>query len=161
MQSNSGVARREYTFWEYGGSSMDRRGVLSDFLVCKIGVALAVLALLGAVLGMSSSFKRTAEKEDLTTLADTIAGAIRTSESLPGEVELRRELPVTTQTEVTIIGERSGEEQVIRIIVKSQARVEHTLILATRVNGGEFTLSHESPSAIRLSKMGEIQLELI
>lgn len=139
---------------------MDQRGLLANFLVCKIGVALAVLALLGAALGMSSSFKRTAEREDLAMLADTIAGAIQTAESLPGEVGLRKELP-TTQAEVTITGEFSGGIQVVRIIVGSQERVKRILILAARINGGEFTLSHENPSAMRLSKAGEIQLELI
>ncbi len=141
---------------------MDQRGLLADFLVCKIGVALAALALLGAVLTMSSGFERTAEREDLAMLADTIAGAIRTAESMPGEVELRRALPtLARQTEVVIIGEFSEGVQVIRIVVGSGERVERTLMLRHEVNGGEFSLSHESPSAIRLSKAGEIRLELI
>lgn len=139
---------------------MDKRG-MADFLVCKIGVALAVLALLGAVLTMSSSFKRTAEREDLAMLADTIAGAIRMVERLPGEAWLRKELPTPAQGEVTVIGERSGGAQVLRITVGSEERVERTLILTTEVNGGHFTLSHRSPSAIHLSKAGGIMLELI
>ncbi len=139
---------------------MDQRG-MADFLACKIGVALAVLALLGAVLTMSSSLKRTAEREDLAMLADTIAGAIQTVERLPGEAWLRKELPTITQGEVTIIGERSGGAQVVRITVGSEEHVERTLILTTEVNGGHFTLSHRNPSAIHLSKAGEILLELI
>ena len=149
-------------FWRYGGFSINQRGLLADFLVCKIGIALAALALLGAVLTMSSGFKRTAEREDLAMLADTIVGTIRTAESMPGEVELRRELPtIAHQTEVTIIGELNQEIQVIHIIVESQERVERTLMLDHEVNGGEFSMNQESPSAIRLSKTGEIRLELI
>ena len=149
-------------FWRYGGFSINQRGLLADFLVCKIGIALAALALLGAVLTMSSGFKRTAEREDLAMLADTIAGAIRTAESMPGEVELRRELPtIAHQTEVTIIGELDQEIQVIHIIVESQERVERTLMLDHEVNGGEFSMNQESPSEIHLSKTGEIRLELI
>ena len=141
---------------------MDQRGLLADFLVCKIGVALAALALLGAVLTMSSGFKRTAEREDLAMLADTIAGAIRTAESMPGKIELRRALPtIAHQTEVTIIGELNQGIQVIRVIVESQGRVERTLMLSHEVNGGEFSISHESPSAICLSKTGGVRLELI
>jgi hypothetical protein len=140
---------------------VDQRGVLADFLVCKIGVAIAALALLGAALAMSSSFEHTAEREDLAMLADVIVSAIQTVERLPGEVELRKELPTRAQGEVTIIGERSGEAQVIRIIVGAQKQVERTLILTSTVNGGDFTLSRESPSTIHLSKRSEIQLELI
>lgn len=140
---------------------MDQSGLLADFLLCKIGVALAALALLGAAFGMSSSLKRTAEREDLATLADTIEGTIRMVERLPGEVELRKELPQITRAEVMIVGERSGEAQVVRIIVGSEGQIERTLILTTEVNGGRFMLSHESPGAIRLSKANEIQLELI
>jgi hypothetical protein len=141
---------------------MNQDGLLADFLVCKIGVAIAALALLGAVLTMSSGLKRAAEREDLAIFADTITGAIQTVERTPGEVELRRTLPaLAQQTEVAIIGELSDGIQVIRIVVGSGERVEHTLMLGNQVNGGEFSLSHESPSAIRLSKTGEIRLELV
>lgn len=149
-------------FWRYGGFRMDQDGLLADFLVCKIGAALAALALLSAVLTMSSGFMHTAEREDLAMLADTIAGAIRTAERMPGEFELRRVLPVLAQqTEVVIIGEFSDGIQVIRIVVGLGERVERTLMLVHEVNGGEFSLSHESPSVIRLSKAGGIRLELI
>jgi len=149
-------------FWKYGGFSINERGLLVDFLVCKVGVALVALALLGAVLTMSLGFKRTAEREDLAMLADTIAGAIRTAESMPGKVELRRALPtIAHQTEVTIIGELNQGIQVIRIIVESQERVERALMLGHEVNGGEFSISHESPSTIHLSKTGWVRLELI
>ena len=149
-------------FWRYGGFSINERGLLADFLVCKIGVALVALALLGAVLTMSLGFKRTAEREDLAMLADTIAGAIRAVERMPGEVELRRALPtIAHQTEVTIIGELNQGIQVICIIVESQERVERTLMLGQKVNGGEFSISRESPSTINLSKTGRVRLELI
>jgi len=149
-------------FWKYGGFSINERGLLVDFLVCKVGVALVALALLGAVLTMSLGFKRTAEREDLAMLAETIAGAIRAAESIPGEVELRRELPTLAhQTEVTIIGELNRGIQLIRIIVESQERVERILMLGHEVNGGEFSISRESPSTIHLSKTGRVRLELI
>ena len=95
-------------------------------------------------------------------LADTIAGAIRTAERMPGEVELRRVLPaLAQQTEVVIIGEFREGIQVIRIVVGSGERVERTLMLDHEINSGEFSLSHESPSVIHLSKAGGIRLELI
>ena len=140
---------------------MNQRGVLTDFFLCKIGVALAALALLGTAFGMSSSLKRTAERGGLTMLADTIEGTIRMVERLPGEVELRKKLPTTGWAEVTIVGERSGETQMVHITVGSEGQIERTLILTTEVNGGRFMLSRESPGAIHLSKAGKIQLELV
>lgn len=136
--------------------------MLADFLVCKIGVALAALALLGAVLTMSLGFKCTAERKDLAMLADTISGAIRAIDSMPGEIEMRRALPtIAHQTKVTIIGELNQGIQVIRILVESQERVERTLMLGQKINGGEFSISHESPSTIHLIKTGWVQVELI
>jgi len=141
---------------------VDQRGLLTDFLVCKIGIALAALTLLGAVLTMSSGFKRATEREDLAMLADTISWAIRAAERMPGEVELRKVLPaLAQQTEVVIIGEFSDGIQVIHIVVGSGERVERTLMLDHEANGGEFSLSHKNPSVIRLSKADGIRLELI
>ena len=141
---------------------MDQRGFLTDFLVCKIGVALAALTLLGAVLTMSSGFKRTTEREDLAMLADTISWTIRTAERMPGEVELRKVLPtLARQTEVVITGEFREGMQIISIVVGSGEQVERTLMLDHEVNGGEFSLCHKSPSVIRLCKAGGIRLELI
>jgi hypothetical protein len=141
---------------------MDRRGELANFLVCKVGIALAAAVLLGAAFSMSSSSKYHAEREELTTVADTIADAIRTAESLPCKVELLRELPVLPQRmEVKIIGTRGGEVQVIHITVEADGQVERILLLEDEVNGGEFTLSRENPNAIRVEKGDKVWLELV
>lgn len=76
---------------------MDDSGLLTSFLVCKIGVALAALAFLGIILSMQASVGRLAEREDLTQVADAIAGAIKAIDSLPDEAEIQRNLPAISQ----------------------------------------------------------------
>lgn len=144
-----------------GGPEVEDRG-LAGFLVCKIGVALAAVTFLGAVLSMYASLGRIAGRDELGRIADAIAGAVETSDSMPGEVEMVRDLPkLTDQFDVMIVGERSGGVQTVRVRVSAEAEVERVLTLSSEVNGGEFTLTAKNPMKIHLRKFGAIQLELI
>jgi hypothetical protein len=136
--------------------------MLTSFLVCKIGVALAALAFLGIILSVHASIGRLAEREELAQLADAIAGAIKEIDSLPDEAEMQRDLPaIPQQFEVVVTGERSGGIQVIRVSIIADGEVERVLMLANQVNEGEFTLTVKNPSIIHLTKAGTILLELI
>ncbi len=141
---------------------MNDQGLLASFLLCKIGVALAALAFLGVALSMHASLGRLAEREDLTQLADAIAGAIEAADSLPGEAEMWRGLPaVPQQFEVVVTGERGSGVQVVRVHVIAEDEVERVLMLTNQVNGGEFTLTMKNPREIHLRKADAIQLELV
>lgn len=140
---------------------MDGRGLFIDFLICKVGVALAAMALVGAVLAMSAGFGRTAERDELTTVADTIAQAIQAIDGMPGEVWIARELPsVGRQFEVDIVG-AYDDVQVVRVIVDGQSRVERVVVLRNKLNDGEFELSRDGPTFVRLTKVDEIHMELV
>jgi len=141
---------------------LNERGSISIFLVCKVGVALAVLLLMGAALASYSSAQRTAEREELEIVADSIIGAIRTADSLPGEVRLERRLPNTEQQfEVELLGSYTGNFQSIRVRVFAKESVEKTLVLAHRLNGGTFEIRCSAPAMLRLQKSDSISLELI
>ena len=140
---------------------MDKKG-LSTFLVCKIGVALAVISLIGAALATSLSTKRAAEQEDLEIVGDAVLSSIQIADSMPGEIALERKLPtIGQQFEVKIIGERQGNWQAIRILITAQTQVGRTIFLTSHVNGGEFELSQSNPTLLRLRKLNGIQLELV
>ncbi len=141
---------------------MDYHGLTSGFFVCKIGVALAAMSLIGAALVTSSSAKNTAEREELGAVADAIADAIRTADGLPGEVRLERRLPITHhQFNVEIAGTRDGTTQVVRVRVIAAESVERTLMIANRLEGGTFGLSRGAPTMLRLHKLDGISLELV
>lgn len=132
-----------------------------DFLVCKVGMVLAAIALVGAVLVMSSSFERTTERDELTAVADTIVQAIRAIDGMPGEVRIARELPsVRLQFGVDIVGTYDNM-QVVRVIIDGQSHVERVVMLMDKLNGGEFELSCDSPTLVRLTKVDQIHLELV
>ncbi|RLG56470.1 MAG: hypothetical protein DRN83_04005 [Hadesarchaea archaeon] len=141
---------------------MNDRGLLADFLVCKVGVALAAFAFIGVVLSMHASFGHLSEREKMAQLTDVITDTIGAVDFMPGETELRRQLPlVSTESEVVVTGRRNGDFQVVCVHVFGDAKVERVLMLTNRVNGGEFKLSVDNPREIHLKKSGMIQLELI
>lgn len=141
---------------------MNERGLLTSFFVCKIGVALAAFALIGAIFSMWAGLGRLSEREDLTQLAGTIASAIETIDSLPGKAEIQRDLPgILQQFEVVVVGERGGGVQIIHVRVVTDGEVERVVMLTNQVNGGEFTLAMKNPRVVHLTKVDTIQLELI
>jgi hypothetical protein len=138
---------------------MNQRGTI-DFLICKVGVALVVVLLVAAVLGMAGSFSRVATRNELGVIADQIRHTLRIIDGMPGEVQLERELPSVEQMfGITIVGTLSDGTQIIRIAVGG--RIERVIMLTNKVNNGEFELSRHSPTAIRLTKTDQIYLELI
>jgi hypothetical protein len=125
-------------------------------------VALAVLSLMGVALASYSSAQRTAEREELEIVADSIIGAIRTADSLPGEVRLERRLPNTEQQfEVEVLGSCSGNFQSVRVRVYAKESVEKTFVSMRRLNGGAFEMKRSMPTMLRLQKSDGITLELI
>jgi hypothetical protein len=125
-------------------------------------VALAVLLLIGVALASYSSAQRTAEREELKIVADSIIGAIRTAESLPGEVRLERRLPNTEQQfEVEVLGSYTENFQSVRVRVSAKERVEKTLMLMRKLNSGTFEMRCSAPTMLRLQKSDGISLELI
>lgn len=141
---------------------MDDRGLISGFIVCKIGVALAALVFLGAILSMYSSMERLAGREELEQAAGAIASAIEAADSMPGEVEMWLGLPAISQEfEVLVVGERNGEVQMICMRVVAGPEVERVLVLSSQVNSGEFKLTVKNPRQVHLRKAGTIQLELV
>lgn len=139
--------------------SLNERGYLTDFLICKVGLALVAVVLIGAVLWMSQSSNRVASRGDLEMVADDIEHALGAIDGMRGEVKLVRELPSIGQTfDVSISGTRKDGIQIICITVGD---VEHVLMLEGIVNGGEFELHRHSPTSIHLTKGEQISLELI
>jgi len=140
---------------------MNKRGLLISFLVCKVGMALAAISLIGAALAMSSSFRRTAERDELTTVADVLMQAVQTIDGMPGEVHLVRELPaVEQQFWINLTGTYDGT-QVVHLTIAGQNQVERVIMLRNKLNGGEFALSCDIPTIVRLTKINEVYLELV
>jgi hypothetical protein len=141
---------------------MDNRGVFLDFLVCKVGVAIVAISLIGAVLVMSSSSKRNVERAEMTAVADTIGQTIRAIDGMPWEVQITRELPsIGSQFLIEIVGTYDNVQLVRVIMDGGQSHVERLFLLREKINGGFFELSSGSPTLIRLSKVDGICLELI
>ncbi len=141
---------------------MEDRGASAGFLMGKVAVAFAAVTFIGLALSLYSGSDRSADRDDHEMIANAVAGAIEEIERLPGEAELRRELPAnSSHFEVVITGELEGGLQIISIGVGSTENAERYLIIATVVNGGNFTLRMENPRELILRKLGTITVELV
>jgi hypothetical protein len=140
---------------------MDVGGLFLDFLVCKVGVALAAIALICAVLVMSSSSERYIERGKLNAVADIITQTIQAIDGMPGEIQITRELPpIGSQFFVEIIGTYDNM-QVVRVTMNGQSHVDRVVLSREKINGGIFELSRDSPTLLRLVKEDGIRLELV
>lgn len=141
---------------------MENRGASASFLVCKIGVALAAVALISATFSMYASSARFTEEQDLKLIVNTMAHAIEEIDGFPCEAEVRREIPTNSERlEILVEGEQVDGVQIIHIRATATANVERWLAISTSVNGGDFRISMENPSEIIVKKSSAIQLELV
>ena len=140
---------------------MDQQGSLAGFLLSKLGMAFAVIVLLGSVFMMHLSFERATQREKLEVIARTVADELCMIDGMPGEAQIERELPVLEQRfELVIIGV-AGEGQIIRVIAVGTENVECDVALLNQVNRGGFVLRCENPVKVRLIKNEQIFMEVV
>ncbi len=140
---------------------MDNYGVSPDFLLCKIGLAIAVIAIIGAITSINAGYRRFAERQELEQIAGEIAKTIDEIDKFLGDAELKRELSATSgQFEVLINGKLADGLQLIQIQVSSDIKTERLLELSTTVNRGDFFLSVKNPREILAKKSNGIEVEL-
>lgn len=142
-------------------SQLDERGFSPDFLLCKVGVALVVIALVGITLTLNDWTVRSAERQRLERLTDEIVNTIEKIDGLPGQGEIRCALlPIAGEFEVSMTGELNGNLQLVRVKVISGVQIERLLTPHTMVNNGGFWISVKNPSKIVAKKSDKITVEL-
>ena len=140
---------------------MNQRGALTSFLLCKLGIVFAVAALIGSATAMSASLDRTTQRDDLGEVAERVTEALEEIDSTPGKVWIERDLPsVGRDFDLVVVGSYS-RTQFVRVRVGGEENIERSTLLSTAVNGGNFALSCRNPTKIRLTKDGQICLEVI
>ena len=138
---------------------MNQRGALTSFLLCKLGIVFAVAALIGSATAMSASFDRAAQREELGEVAERVTDALEEIDGTPGKVWIERDLPAVGRDFDLVVVGSYGRTQFVRVRVGGD--IERSTFLSTAVNGGNFALSCRNPTKIRLTKEGQICLEVI
>ena len=138
---------------------MNQRGALTSFLLCKLGIVFAVAALIGSATAMSASLDRTAQRDDLGEVAERVTDALEEIDGTPGKVWIERDLPAVGRDFDLVVVGSYGRTQFVRVRVGGD--IERLTVLSTAVNGGNFALSCRNPTKIRLTKDGQICLEVI
>ena len=141
---------------------MDKSGASTSFLACKIGVAFVAIAFIGIAFSMYDSSARFSDRQNSELIVNVISRTIEEIDQFPGEVELRRELPVNAgHFEVLLTGEQRGEIQLVHVCVTSISKAERLLAFTTIVNGGDFMIFMENPREIIARKSNTIRVELV
>ncbi len=140
---------------------MNEKGSISNFLILKLGVLIAVVTLLGASITTYNAFQRTTQREKLKSITNFITDAIREADSLPGEVRLERKIPDIGKPYEIIISGSFKKYQVVHITIISLENIEKTFLLNKKINGGKFQIREKNPLKVRVSKKNYLSLEVI
>jgi hypothetical protein len=141
---------------------LDERGLV-EFLSGKMTLAMASLAIVGLVMSLGSTIQRQGKREDLASVGEAIFHSIETADSLPGEVELNRDLPrISADFRVQVVGRWYGKTQLLELSVESgDFKTSGVISLKYPVNGGNFEILAENPAKARVVKNGAASLELV
>lgn len=108
---------------------------------------------------LQKTIKRNTERKDLDIIAGSVVATIKAAGSLPGRVDLKRELPSARQPYSIKISGSYENFQAICILAKGTTEnVRRIMFIKRRVNGGNFSIERENPSEIQIRKSGQISL---
>jgi hypothetical protein len=135
----------------------------TSFLFSKLCVGAAAMSLLALAFSMASGLNRAEEGEELSAVADSISGALRMADGMPGEVSLVKELPTPKEWfQLELRGTFEDDLQFIQISLLGEgANVEQITALSRETNGGDFYIKLDNPSSVRIFKDEEITLEVL
>lgn len=140
----------------------DEDGLLTGLLLSKLGVALAVICLIGSCMTMHGTLERAAEREDLATMAESAVATIRTVNGLPGRVDLKREFPSTHRPcSIEILGSYENFQKICILVKGGTENVRRFMFIEKKVNGGNFGIERENPRMIQIRKSDQIFLDVI
>lgn len=131
-------------------------------MLSKLGVALFVICLITSCITLKGTLKRNTELEDLTTITKSVAATIKTTQGLPGRVDLKRELPPTHQTySIRISGSYENFQKICILAKGTTENVLCVVFIGKIVNNGNFKIERKNPSEILIKKSEQISLEVI
>lgn len=143
------------------GNKMKERGLMSGFLISKLGIILVAICLIGSATATYKSIERTNQRKKLRYIVETVATTLREIDSLPGNVRMERKLPLVEGVyKLTLTGEKQ-DYQIVKICLQSGENVHETLFLEQPVNGGEFKITERNPQKLVITKTDGISVEVV
>jgi len=96
-------------------------------------------------------------------VGQSVLQAVDTVDSLPGDVELARDLPwISGGFSVIVHGSWHENSQLVNVVVESKGvQVSSVLLLSSRLNGGDFELSCQNPEQARVVRNDDLWLEMV
>lgn len=140
---------------------MKEKGALTNFLIMKLGVLIAVIILLGASITMYDSLKHNNQREKLKESSKFVIKTIHEAECLPGKVQLDRKLPEISESYEIIISGFIKDCQIVQVSIVGSENLSKTTLLNKKVNGGKFNIREKNPEKIKISKNESISLKVV
>lgn len=140
---------------------MKDKGMVSSFLLTKLGVFLAIFLLLAASIDAYNSFERSKNRERKEEIADFVIDSIEEAESLPGNVLMERKIPDLDESYELQVSGRAEDSQIVEVSIIKSKEVKKTTLLNKRLNGGNFEIRKKNPDKIVISKDNGLLLEVV
>lgn len=133
----------------------------TGFMVIKLGILLAVIALIGSAIDVFDSFERTSQREELDMVIRNISNFLREAEAFTESFRIRRDIPDPGQDYILKIdGEFSGE-QIVNLKAVGSVEVSRKVILSRKINGGDFRIEGSSPDFVKIFVDDGVFLEVV
>lgn len=140
---------------------MKDKGMVSSFLITKLGVFLAIFLLLAASIDTYHSFERSRNRVKKEEIAGFVIDSIEEADSLPGNVHMERKVPALDQSYELKVSGSAGESQIVEVSIIESEEVRESTLLNSRVNGGNFEIKEKNPDKIIISKENGLLLEVV
>ncbi len=137
---------------------MNEDGAISGFILSKVGVIVAVAVILGSALTFYGRFQRTTREERLGNVLETVSATLREADSLPGRVELRRDLPSVEGTYRLFVSDDHQENGLVEIGIFGSEDLKSRLFLLRDLSS-EWILV-KNPGQITVKKSKRISVEV-
>ncbi len=140
---------------------MKDKGMVSSFLITKLGVFLAIFLLLAASIDTYSSFERSKNREMNEKIASFVIDSIEEADSLPGNVHMERKVPDHCESYELKISGTAEKSQTVEVSIIESGKVKKSTLLDSRINGGNFEIEEKNPDKIIISKDNGLRLEVV
>lgn len=140
---------------------MRSRAMVSNFLIMKLGVFLAIFILLAASVDTYHSFERSQNKQKKKEVADFVIDSIEEASSLPGNVHIERKVPDLGEPYELHVSGTMENFQIVEVSVIGSEEVKRIALLNKRLNGGRFDIGKKNPERVIISKDNGLFLEVV
>lgn len=141
---------------------MNDKGELDSFLLCKIGIIIAISGIIMASITMKTGIIRKTERGEMDLAADRIIDALSKADSKPGNIKIERKLPsLSSDAKILISSKYSDTSEITLTIKRDTDEIRRSFFLRNEIAGESREIERKNPTKIVVEKRKKILIEVI